>query len=70
MKLGLQGIHEDIVGMCVSSKMGQRSVYLEAASKINDHGRQSTKELASFHTNVAKVLYVSKRPTLDTSLDF
>ena len=36
MKLGLQGIHEDIGGMCVSSEMGQRSVYLEAASKIND----------------------------------
>ena len=36
MKLDLQGIHEDRGGMCVSTEMGQRSVYLEAASKIND----------------------------------
>ena len=36
----------------------------------DNRGRLSTKALASFHTNVAKVLYVSKRPTLDTSLDF
>ena len=33
MKLDLQGIHEDCG---VSSEMGQRSVYLEAASKIDD----------------------------------
>ena len=36
MRLDLQGIHEDCGGMCISSEMGQRSVYLEAASKIND----------------------------------
>ena len=36
MKLDLQGIHEDCGGICVSSEMGQRSVYLEAASKIDD----------------------------------
>ena len=36
MKLDLQGIHEDHSGMCISSKMGQRSVHLEAASKIDD----------------------------------
>jgi hypothetical protein len=36
MRLDLQGIHEDCGGMFISSKMGQRSVSLEAASKIND----------------------------------
>ena len=34
----------------------------------DDCGRLSTNALASFHTIVAKVLYVSKRPILDTSL--
>jgi len=36
MKLDLQGIHEDCSGICVSPKMGQMSVYIEAASKIDD----------------------------------
>ncbi len=36
MMLDLQGIHEDCSGMSISSEMGQRSVHLEAASKIND----------------------------------
>ena len=36
MKLGLQGIHEDIGGICVSSKMGQRSVHPESASDIDE----------------------------------
>ena len=36
MKLDMQGIHEDCGGICVSSEMGQRSLYLEAASKINE----------------------------------
>ena len=33
-----------------------------------DHGRLSTKALASFHLIVAKVLYASKRSILDMSL--
>ena len=33
-----------------------------------DHGRGSTKALAPFHTIMAKVLYVSKWPILDTNL--
>ena len=36
MKLDLHGIHEDCGGMCVSFKMGQRSVHLEAASDIDE----------------------------------
>ena len=36
MKFDLQSIHEDCGGMFISSKVGQRSVYLEAASEIND----------------------------------
>ena len=36
MKLGLQGIHEDISGMCVSSKMGLRSVHTESANDIDE----------------------------------
>ena len=36
MKFDLQSIHEDCGGICVSSKMGERHVYLEAASEIND----------------------------------
>ena len=35
MKLGLQGIHEDCSGMCVSTEMGQKSVHLEAAGDID-----------------------------------
>ena len=36
MKLDLQGNHEDCDGMCILSEMGQRSVNLEAESKIDD----------------------------------
>ena len=35
-RLDLQAIHEDRSGIFISSKMGQSSVYLEAASEIND----------------------------------
>ena len=37
-KLGLQGVHENIGGMCVSSEMGQRSVHPESASDIDECG--------------------------------
>ena len=36
IRLDLQGIHEDRGGMFILSEMEQRSVHLEAASKIND----------------------------------
>ena len=36
MRLDLQGIHEDISGMCVSSKMGHRSVHPESASDVDE----------------------------------
>ncbi len=36
MRLDLQGIYKDRGGMFISSKMGQRSVHLEATSEIND----------------------------------
>ena len=35
-KLGLQGVHENIGGMCVSSKIGQRSFQPEYASDIDE----------------------------------
>jgi hypothetical protein len=64
MKLGLQGIHEDIGGMCVSSKMGQRSVHPESASDIDECRVTMCNHLDEIVEKYGKVWIVVKKQCL------